>query len=64
MKPLLPSAALATLALPALAQDDELRQAVRARRAMFTLYGTYIGPLAGMARGEIDYDADVSRRSR
>ena len=63
MRPLLPIAALAALALPALAQDDDLRKAVEVRQGMYKLFGNYIGPLSGMARGRIDYDAEAAGRA-
>lgn len=35
---------------------------VKQRQAKMILQGKYFGPLAGMARGKIAYDADVVRR--
>ncbi len=62
MRPILLAVALVTLAAPAFAQDDDdLRKAVEVRQGMYKLYGNYFGPLAGMARGEIDYDAETAR---
>jgi len=64
MKPLLLATALAALALPAFAQDDDdLRKAVEVRQGMYKLYGNYIGPLGGMARGKMDYDAETAQRA-
>lgn len=53
--------ALATalaLTLPCLASADPIDDAIKARQAYFTLLGANIGPLAAMAKGEIDYDAE------
>ena len=55
---LLATAALASLAggYAAVAQSTD-DPAIKARRAYFTLLGANVGPLAAMAKGEIEYDA-------
>jgi cytochrome c556 len=50
-------AAAAAAALPGTAFAQDPSDLVDARQGFFTLMGLNIGPLAGMARGEIDYDA-------
>ena len=50
-------AALVAAAIPAAAHDDPIEHAIEARQGYFTLMGTEIGPLAAMAKGEMDYDA-------
>jgi cytochrome c556 len=51
----------ASLALPALAQDrDPLAAAIEARQSHMQLYAHNLGILGGMARGNIDYDADMA----
>ena len=52
----------ATLALPALAPAvADVQPAVDARKAQFQLFSFNLGVLAGMAQGEIDYDADMAQ---
>jgi cytochrome c556 len=55
---LLAAGLAAAAALPATAQDDPLAHAIEARQGYFTLLGTEIGPLAQMAKGEMEYDAE------
>lgn len=53
--------AAATASLPALAQDmtpEERGYALR--QAHMSLYSANLGPLVGMARGEVEYDADTA----
>lgn len=47
-------------ALPAAA--DLAKDSIDARRGFFTLLGVETGPLAAMAKGEIDYDPEQARR--
>ncbi len=50
--------AAAALSLsPMVAAADAADDAVKARRAYFTLMGANIGPLAAMAKGDVAYDA-------
>ena len=51
--------AATAIALPAVA--DPIDDAMKARQSYFTLLGANIGPLAAMAKGEIDYDAELER---
>lgn len=49
------------VATTTLAQDDAaIKAAVDARQAHMSLYAFNIGLLGGMAKGEIDYDADAA----
>lgn len=49
---------IALIALgPLAAYAGPAEDTVKARRAYFKLVGANMGPLAGMAKGEIDYDA-------
>ena len=43
--------------------SDPLAAAVKARQAHMTLYSFNLGPLGGMARGNIDYDAEAAQRA-
>ena len=50
---------VAAAALPALAQDMSPAERAHAiREAHMSLYAANLGPLVGMARGEVEYDAD------
>lgn len=48
--------AMSAAAFAASAQDIE--KAVKARKAVMTLYAHYIGVLGGMAKGQVEYDAE------
>jgi len=62
MRPaLLLLAAAATAALAHTAHSDSLEDAIKARQAYFTLMGANIGPLAAMAKGEAEFDAELER---
>ena len=50
-----------TLALSASAASDPNEKAIAARQAVMKLQSWYAGPLFGMAKGDIDYDADMAR---
>ena len=42
------------------AEDQERAQAaIDTRQGLLKVVGHYIGPMVGMARGQIDYDADL-----
>lgn len=58
---LLGLAGAALVATGALAQD--VNPAVKARQAHMTLYSHHLGLLGGMARGNIDYNADAASAS-
>jgi cytochrome c556 len=61
MRQLLLAAALSTAALGgAAALADPLDDAVKARRGYFTLLGANMGPLAAMAKGEVEYSAETA----
>jgi len=49
----------ASLVLPAIARADEA--AVKARQSLMTLIAYNLGPLAQMAQGRIDYNADTAQ---
>lgn len=42
------------------AADGPHDKAIKARQAMFQLYGYHVGILSGMAKGKIDYDVDLA----
>ncbi|ROU04053.1 c-type cytochrome [Histidinibacterium lentulum] len=53
--------ALAATVSPALAQDrDPLAAAMSARQSHMQLYAHNLGILGGMARGDMEYDADMA----
>lgn len=55
-------AALAVAAImsgPAIAQD-EFAGAIKARKGLMALYNANAGPLFGMAKGDMDYDAEAA----
>lgn len=57
--PLAISAAL--IALPVMAQDQSPAERAHAlRNAQMDLYVANIGPIFGMARGQVEYDADLA----
>lgn len=60
MRPVLIALAVA-LPVVALAHADHHEDAVKARQSYFTLLGANIGPLAAMAKGEVDYDEALAR---
>jgi cytochrome c556 len=58
MRHLLLAAAAMTASLAgAAALADPLDDAIKARRGYFTLLGANVGPLAAMAKGDVEYDA-------
>lgn len=57
-------AALASLPLTALAQDDDpIEQAIEARHGFYQMLAINMGTLAGMAKGDIAYDEAVASRA-
>ncbi|MEO1249236.1 MAG: cytochrome c [Pseudomonadota bacterium] len=54
------AASAAALTSTALA-DGHLDGAIKARKAIMTLYGANLGPLGAMAKGEMDYDAEAAQ---
>ena len=50
-----------TLALSASAAKDPNEDAIKARRAVMTLQSWYAGPLFQMAKGAMEYDAEMAR---
>ena len=60
LRPLLITACIA--ALPAFAQDDDenLPIAVQAREGHMKAYALHLGALGAMAKGEVDYDAEMA----
>ena len=50
-----------SLALTASAAKDPNEKAIKARKAAMTLQSWYAGPLFQMAKGDMDYDADMAR---
>lgn len=56
MTPLKAIALVAALALPALGAAQEADDAVEARHGFMKMLGINMGQLAGMAKGEIEYD--------
>lgn len=54
------AASAAALTSTALA-DGHLDGAIKARKAVMTLYGANLGPLGAMAKGEMDYDAEAAQ---
>lgn len=48
------------IALPAYAQDEDLPIAVQAREGHMKAFALHLGALGGMAKGEIEYDADLA----
>jgi cytochrome c556 len=49
-----------TLALPAAAQFQKPEDAIKYRRAAFTLLGTHVGRLGAMAQGKVPFDAKAA----
>ena len=49
-----------SLVLPAFA-DDPNEKAIKARNAVMTLQSWYAGPLFQMAKGDMDYDAEMAK---
>jgi len=61
---LIPIAAMAVaLSSPAISADGPHDKAIKARQAMFQLYGFNISILGGMAKGDIEYSAEVAKEA-
>lgn len=45
-----------------LAADDPLEKAIKARQAIMQLRMFNVGPLFGMAKGDLDYDAELASK--
>ena len=52
--------AAAFTAIPMAQADDAIEKAIKARRGAMQLYSHYAGPLFGMAKGDIEYDAALA----
>lgn len=50
-----------SLALAASAAQDPNEKAIKSRQAVMTLQSWYAGPLFQMAKGDMEYDADMAR---
>jgi cytochrome c556 len=51
-----------TLAAPGFAGKDPLKNAIKARQGEMQLRAFNVGPLFGMAKGKIDYDAELAKK--
>ena len=51
-----------TLTAPGIAAQDPLKKAIKARQGEMQLRAFNVGPLFGMAKGQIDYDADMAKK--
>ncbi len=51
-----------TLTAPGIAAQDPLKKAIKARQGEMQLRAFNVGPLFGMAKGQIDYDADLAKK--
>ena len=51
-----------TLSVTAYAAKDPLKNAIKARQAEMQLRSFNLGPLFGMAKGKIDYDAEMANK--
>jgi cytochrome c556 len=56
-------AASAFYAVPAVAQFAKVEDAIKYRKAAFTIVGNHMGRLSAMARGERPFDAAVAQNS-
>lgn len=65
MRKLLAACAVAAASAVALTSsalaDGHLEGAIKARKAVMTLYGANLGPLGSMAKGEMEYDAEAAQ---
>ena len=50
-----------TLTVSALAAGDPNEKAIKSRKAVMTLQSWYAGPLFAMAKGDMEYDADMAK---
>ena len=51
-----------TLSVTAYSADDPLKKAIKARQGEMQLRQFNVGPLFGMAKGKMDYDADMAKK--
>jgi len=51
-----------TLTAPGIAAQDPLKKAIKARQGEMQLRAFNVGPLFGMAKGQIEYDADLAKK--
>ncbi len=51
-----------TLTAPGIAAQDPLKNAIKARQGEMQLRAFNVGPLFGMAKGQIDYDAEMAKK--
>ena len=51
-----------TLSATAYSADDPLKKAIKARQGEMQLRSFNAGPLFGMAKGKIDYDAEMAKK--
>jgi len=51
-----------SLTAPGIAAQDPLKKAIKARQGEMQLRAFNVGPLFGMAKGKIDYDADLAKK--
>ncbi|MFV0292898.1 MAG: c-type cytochrome [Paracoccus sp. (in: a-proteobacteria)] len=64
MRQLLIATAIATLPFAATAQDDDtIKDVINAREGYMELLSVDMSTLAGMAKGDIPYNADAARRA-
>ena len=53
-------AAMFTAVPASYAGDDAIDKAIKGRKAYMQLYSYYAGPLFGMAKGKVEYDAELA----
>ena len=51
-----------TFTAPGIAADDPLEKAIKARQGEMQLRAFNAGPLFGMAKGQVEYDADLASK--
>jgi len=51
-----------TVSITAYSADDPLKKAIKARQGEMQLRAFNVGPLFGMAKGKIDYDAEMANK--
>jgi cytochrome c556 len=61
MKKPLAAIAAAAIALPVIATAQDVEDAVAARQGQFKIMALNLGILGGMARGQVDYDAEAAQ---
>jgi len=58
---ILAAGAVATIAVTSVAMADLKEDAITARRGYFQIMSFNAGPLFGMAKGQVEYDADAAK---